>query len=643
MKLTELSLKNYSTIDSQTLDGLSDFNIIIGPNNSGKSSILKAIDKIQQFESGRSPLNDTEVYLEDRRRAVRIIYTFEDQSFELWSSSGDLRLKNEENKKEQFGKITTLFCEEGRLNSYKKEDPGRYLSGLFSDLGYEKTYEISEKIEDDLRKIADPNIQGVSGPIVGKAETVRLACEPGERVIEPELERHGSGVRSLALLLTEIYVNDPDIILLDEPELGLNPAGKRCFLQRLIDLSDDYQIFISTQDSSFVNPLFWKDDENKVSVFHYSISRVIQGREAFVNVEVDEPKTFAGYLPQSTTLKDAHIYVEGKEDVRVFRAYLQRYLEEKSEHFDSKGDVLNRAEIYHLGGSNWEHFLSTIPGAPYSSLVVLDGNMEGQAETVVKRYRDSGYDNLPSFLKCDNLEEVSRSLSTEDEIPVYCLQKDDISEYAGVEDKREAEPQAWKQDSIPGEIEDLFDILFLGGVKVYQAGSIDSGELNKWQEANGNWEAREGELHQTHKSGNNVITLSGFQLKDGIFEADINSVDGGAGQQLIWRGDGDVASNYYIFGTGNLSSDNPIVRAGVYKDGKPQWIKKKNIKNGDLELGQNEFHTYKAEFKGNVHKVYIDNHLVWKIKDDKIEEAGLVGFHCGRHTSFRNVKVWKWN
>ena len=70
---------------------------------------------------------------------------------------------------------------------------------------------------------------------------------------ETPISEQGSGVRSLACLVVDILFSDDEIVLIDEPELGLNPLVKQESLKFLLTESKERQIFIATQDPTFVN------------------------------------------------------------------------------------------------------------------------------------------------------------------------------------------------------------------------------------------------------------------------------------------------------------------------------------------------------------------------------------------------------
>ena len=249
--------------------------------------------------------------------------------------------------------------------------------------------------------------------------------------------------------------------------MGLNPSGKQAFLKFLLDKSKEKQIFISTHDSTFVNPLLW--DNQGVAVYLHSVAE-----KKFVRVNLKEsendPNTFAGYLPHTTSLKQIHIYVEGSLDVYIFQIFLEKYL--KATFVNNWYEIMNRIGIYHLGGNFWNHLLYTIPDKPYCSIVILDGDKSSVAPGVIKEY-DSILKNRFKFFSSVN--ELTSSLFTprpfkkgkrpekEPEqqtpmpIPVCCLKKTTIEDYLDPKPpSKKNGPIVAQQMNVPNEIADIF-------------------------------------------------------------------------------------------------------------------------------------------------------------------------------------------
>jgi len=252
--------------------------------------------------------------------------------------------------------------------------------------------------------------------------------------------------------------------LIDEPELGLNPSGKHAFLDFLFKESNQKQIFLATHDPTFVNPVIW--NRKNVSVYLFSIVN-----NEFVNVDLaqskQDPNTFAGYLPHTTSLKKIHIYVEGKEDVYIFQIFLNKYLRSKFRYWYR---YLNEIGIFHLAGDFWSHLLYTIPKRPYAAIVVLDGDKRSIAEQTVGKYSTIEKDRFQTFGTLKELSDItSKKTGFSRPCPVYCLQRSKIEDYLEpIPPSKESGPLvADKMSKVPKEIEWIFDLtLKLAGINV---------------------------------------------------------------------------------------------------------------------------------------------------------------------------------
>ena len=520
MLLKYIELKNYLNLEHARLKDLGDLNIIIGPNNCGKTSVLRGIslllrinfgryspafpycklceeswDSIKSFLSATGEIDEREGYLAksnaeaffrfDMNEIVRIFPNILERQSSIPEkmqaqpvtspqrtehvkdelAKGHLILKEQPNRKlvaEHFSLLIDneikrkifdqiLFCPEARLQNYKGNDFPKFIGS--------KDLSLSEqtKLIDFIKEIIDPSIVSIR-------HSLNLVKMFGERSFDTPILEQGSGVKSLICLVADILSEkQAKILLIDEPELGLNPSAKHAFLKFLIEQSRDKQIFLATHDPTFVNPVLW--NRENVSVYLFSMIS-----DDFVKVNLVEskqdPNTFAGFLPHTTSLKQVHIYVEGTYDVYIFQIFLDKYVKERFK--EDWYRILNKIGIFHLGGDFWSHLLHTIPRKPYSSIVILDGDKKEIAEKVVSKYTTIEKDRFQIFDSLDELrnEKRQKKLITPTPCPVYCLKRSKIEDY--LETKLETRPLskekgpviAYEMDYIPTEIEVLFDIIF---------------------------------------------------------------------------------------------------------------------------------------------------------------------------------------
>jgi len=501
--LKYIKLNNYINLKHAELKGLKDLNIIIGPNNCGKTSFLSAVNLLGRLEFGkhgqnfscgtcnasirkneniqsvRGSINVREKYLTkgnvravfgyNKSEIMKVVPRFsERQNGILTSFRNDPNISNhltseftQENlemkeKSRQlvaehvspiiWNEVTTnlfghiLFCPDERLQNYKGNTIPKHIeSKNFATLEDTRLIEF-------INKIADSKILDIRRSL----ELVRHV--ENQRFNTPIAEQ-GSGVKSIICVMADIIsATETKILLVDEPELGLNPSGKHEFLKFLMEQSKDKQIFLATHDPTFVNPILW--NRENVSVYLFSTIK-----DEFVKVNLvqskQDPNTFAGFLPHTTSLKQVHIYVEGTTDVYIFQMFLNRYVKEKFK--EDWYRILNKIGIFHLGGDFWSHLLYTIPKSPYSSIVILDGDKMNTLRTVIEKYSkiDEGRFKLCTVSDLPNLDKMKPC-------PIYLLTSPQIEDCLEPRptSKDEGPVIAYKMDYVPPEIEKLFDAVF---------------------------------------------------------------------------------------------------------------------------------------------------------------------------------------
>lgn len=302
---------------------------------------------------------------------------------------------------------------------------------------------------------------------------------------ESYISEQGSGIRSLICLGWDIIrAKDESIVLVDEPEVGLNPMAKQELLKFLLKESETKQIFITTHDPTFMNPILWNNKNLKVFLYSWV-------NDSFIKIDLDKNKedseTFAGYLPHTVSFKDTHIYVEGTSDVYILQIFLQRYLRKNK--FENFSEIFNKVGIYHLGGDFWKHLLYTIPKPPYKCIVILDGDKKVDAKKVCDHYNKANsikgiwFEFFDVMEPIKYIEHSSERILVIDETnpekdtkyrlrgyihPVYCLKEDCIEEYlipkpnykdSKYNKKIDGPKIALEMEEIPKEIEEIFNII----------------------------------------------------------------------------------------------------------------------------------------------------------------------------------------
>lgn len=483
------------------LEDLRDVNILVGPNNCGKSSILEIIGLLNNLSPSDHPIKCTTcepiisssrafsgVRCEFSERAkylgkgkVKLAFNLAKEDVERVLSSetlekikeiiasapdhGDPAISLTEASGSRFlhsdhiylydltaikeKLIRVVSCPEERLATYKGVDLTQYIRDQ------KIRANIMQNWIDITREICDSKIETYNTTSLDFVRTI------GNEEFVTAIREQGSGVRSLICLMADILSQrQAKIILVDEPELGLNPAGKQALLRFLVRQTATKQVFIATHDPTFVNPILWRRDD--VALYLFSPLK-----DTFMRINLSEsqedPNTFGGFLPHTSSLKRIHLYVEGCLDAYIYQIFLRRFL--KSEHPDDWFIKLNNVGIFHLAGDCWSHLLYTIPQTPYHSVVVLDGDKRADAQKAVEKVNESTKlpkqpDRFRFCTKITQLQHRGRPKAGVETLPVlvYCLQKQEIEEYLDPKpkDKKEGPKRAEQMSLVPEEIEDIF-------------------------------------------------------------------------------------------------------------------------------------------------------------------------------------------
>jgi predicted ATP-dependent endonuclease of OLD family len=541
--IENLHIRNYKNIKEISLTSFKDLNIIIGPNNCGKTSILESINCLEKIEGSTGTLTACEDNLCSKIQNEYNQSQYSELGFKIHSISCIMQENDQYLRKHRitieylfsstiindkltdahnlnydqfFSSITDAIKDAPNIDQKDKSKMIKHLSDRNEDKpldSYNPRYTlIIKQFETTATRAPIPDISMFNVPAIFEfirdnvcfIEDNRLQNYKNknlldylrdknlsglqfnalihflQRVVDSNIETYkqnsldlvktdgfitsiseqGSGVRSLICLATDILsAKSGSIILIDEPELGLNPYAKQEFLKFLNKESKRNQIFITTHDPTFVNPILWKSDST--TVYLYSLIN-----ESFIKVSLDEnnndPATFAGYLPHTTSLKSLHLYVEGASDVYIFQTFIRKYL---IQYFDDWSEQLNNIGIYHMSGNNWMHMLSTIPKYPFKSIILLDGDKKKQIDKINNTHQNFNF--------CETLNELQsalRNLNDDDKTyPLYCLKNSNIESYldsdlkSGITNykKKIHGPKiAEKMENIPEELEEIFDILF---------------------------------------------------------------------------------------------------------------------------------------------------------------------------------------
>jgi putative ATP-dependent endonuclease of OLD family len=302
MKLREVSITNFRSI-KQLAFRFPDDNllVLVGPNNAGKSNIIRAIDAIcGEGWFGRDKMEDHDFYQRDRRTPFKITLTFDNgssaelSSAERWTSYRDRNgrpiYQSQGNIKDDFpctylgadrtfdkhlafydwtliGKIRKRFHQRALPLQGELQDKFEELTSIFDRVvGFQKFKSDFSNFFSEMQADTSAHLDITFKPFTPsnyfKAMQI-LASDPGQSETPLDLEELGEGSRNTVLIaLLRSYAmnfrNTPEgvsgILALEEPEIFLHPQARRHLYKVLRSIAAaGVQVVISTHSASFID------------------------------------------------------------------------------------------------------------------------------------------------------------------------------------------------------------------------------------------------------------------------------------------------------------------------------------------------------------------------------------------------------
>jgi predicted ATP-dependent endonuclease of OLD family len=330
MRIQKIKINQYKSIINMYIDDVNNINILIGPNNSGKSNLLDAI------ESLFLPTNQ-DVIFEDKESdyEIEIFLNADDKSF-LKTSSNILLAKRQGNEKKYFLDNKEISNIDNLIIFFDKRFV-RYDNKLLQNL---------DKIREDYRTLKTnhpvafkklmkffnsffPDIAEIISLEQSDELTNRLhsRLKKGDKVIE--YARLGSGVRRIFAIMLYYYHPEYFVILVNEPETKLHPALIGKIRDFILSTENSYQSFITTHSPIFVTPTDIRyifkvsKDKNHLTRFDtFSKNDYIDTNRLVQEFDADNLEIF---------FADKAILVEGVSDKILLKGLIKKYYQGRKE------------------------------------------------------------------------------------------------------------------------------------------------------------------------------------------------------------------------------------------------------------------------------------------------------------------------
>lgn len=295
--ITSVSISNYGPISSLEWKNLGKVNLIIGPNQSGKTFLLKsiysALKTTEQYKRGKEIRSEKEILTD------KLYWTFQTQPIGNLVKKGSNLLSYKMISKEgdvfsySFGTsatktVSNLDSSLSRKNINSVFIPAKEILSLqeiildsrnrYSEFGFEDTYF-------DLAKALVPTGKGRNYKEFSAARQSIISVIGGKldydenrkewrfkdkknRIYEISLTSEGIKKLSIIeLLLGNHYLSRDSIILIDEVEANLHPSLISRFMEIILDISKaGVQFFLTTHSYFVIKKLYILAHKNKVSI-----------------------------------------------------------------------------------------------------------------------------------------------------------------------------------------------------------------------------------------------------------------------------------------------------------------------------------------------------------------------------------------
>jgi predicted ATPase len=278
MRITEISVQGWKSLEDTGVLELSQINVLVGPNNSGKSSLLHAL-RLIQIDAVASA---TDIRLGRHEATVEFHLTgmLEPRSF-LGNASGQDGTVRLVVRPAGIGIQLSNTVGGDFSQSPKSPQSGRALANepsnfIYTYLSRRKVTNYDRSVDRDKQNAVTGNLQNLTAkvsrllnPSDSRSDEFTLLCERllgfrlgtlavehgqivGVRigdVGEISIESMGEGVANMLGLIVDLCVGDGNMFLIEEPENDVHPRALRGILDVIVDKSDRNQFVVSTHSN----------------------------------------------------------------------------------------------------------------------------------------------------------------------------------------------------------------------------------------------------------------------------------------------------------------------------------------------------------------------------------------------------------
>lgn len=349
MRVTSLQLQNFRSFESMEPILLDQINVLVGPNNAGKSSLLRALHLLQ--------VGCGNMYSEVRVGATAAQVTIglrEVHGVVAWNPPGNVDLGtatiNIHSSDRISGSISIFFREPNvGLSQLQNMEPNHFIVPYLSkrktaayqeDVRNENALRVSNDMSflpAKLSRLANPGFpehdryRNTCMAILGFLVTT-IPSTAGQRagVYLPDrqtipIDQMGEGVPNIVTLLADLALSKGKLFLIEELENDLHPKALKALLDLIVESSQSNQFVISTHSNIVVRHLASAPNSKL-----YNINAEAGRMPAVATIREVEPTVEArltvlrdlGYAFSDFDLWDGWLILEESSAERIIRDYL---------------------------------------------------------------------------------------------------------------------------------------------------------------------------------------------------------------------------------------------------------------------------------------------------------------------------------
>jgi predicted ATPase len=426
MMIQSFEIQKFKGLDSICLENCGYINAIVGKNNSGKSSVLHAIDmaglalSVNGWDRFQPKLEVKDLFADVGQFSLSL--TFED-----WSKIGVKATPDygpsftpQPTDKQRIKTVLILPDVGSSMVRRQHRTPQNIISQVenrnFADVNaLDVLYAIRfyadrsqrgftpasyASIIDEIKRYF-PDIDDVQSARTEHDVATLTYCEYGREI---DILYSGTGLKHFLDVLLKTTVSGANVVLLDEPEMGLHPDLQRRFVEYVSRLAREknIQFFLATHSQVLLN---YAD-----SIVYYRINNT-KGARNLTRVDRNAIETLLsdlGLKPSDVLNQDICVLVEGATDVVFFEHIIRILYKDEFERI--------AVAVIQYAGSAAEGIIS---GAIDVSNIV-----PAQRFTFWIRDRDAAPNEMPST----NSTKFVNALKRKD-IPAHITKKREIEYY----------------------------------------------------------------------------------------------------------------------------------------------------------------------------------------------------------------------